>query len=182
MRVSVLDNGRYRRVARVGDSGPIAFHRMAVLIPAIKSSDNKVHIRLSFVADDWRIDRVNVAAGWRRPEIQNIAVSRVTMPDPSQNAKTTTALARPDEAYVVTSPGQSFSAEFDVGRDTNSDRTFLVATQGYYTEWVRGDWIKNASGKPFTPTNDVLVDAIRGWRSKQKSMEALFYTQRIAAR
>lgn len=182
MRISVLDNGRYRRVTRVGDSGPIAFHRMAVLVPAIKSGDNKVHVRLSFVADDWRIDRISVGSAWRRPAIQNIPVSRVMMPDPAQNAKTITALSQPDEAYLITSPGQSFSVEFDVGRDTNTGRTFLVATQGYYTEWVRGDWIKNASGKPFTPTNDVLVDAIRGWRAKQKSMEALFYTQRIAAR
>jgi hypothetical protein len=182
MRVSVLDNGRYRRVTRIGDSGPIAFHRMAVLVPAIKSGDNRVHVRLSFVADDWRIDRISVTGGWRRPVIRNIPVSRVEMPDPSQNAKTITALSQPDEAYVITWPGQSFSAEFEVERGANGDRTWLVATQGYYTEWVRGDWIKNASGKPFTPTNDVLVDAIRGWRSKQKSMEALFYTQRIAAR
>jgi hypothetical protein len=47
---------------------------------------------------------------------------------------------------------------------------------------VRGDWIKQASGKAFTPTSDVLVDAIRGWRSKQQQMEQRFYNQRIAAR
>lgn len=182
MRVSVRDNGSYRRVTRIGDSGPIAFHRMAVLVPAIRSNDGKVHVRLSFVADDWRIDRISVAGKWRRPAARNIAVARVTMPDPSQTAKTLTALAQPDEAYLITSPGQSFSAEFDVGRGNDSERTWLVAAQGYYSEWVRGDWIKTASGKPFTPTNEVLLDAIRGWRSKQSSMEASFYTQRIVAR
>ena len=51
-----------------------------------------------------------------------------------------------------------------------------------YTEWVRGDWIKNASGKQFTPNNDALVDAIRGWRSKQNTMETQFYNNRISAR
>ncbi len=182
MRVSVLDGDNYRRVTRVGDAGPIAFHRTAVLVPAVKAKDGKVHVRLSFTADNWRIDEISVADVWHRPISRTIPVAKVAVSNPDQTASTLSALAKPDEAYVITSPGQSFTAEFNVGRGDDTGRTWFLASQGYYTEWVRGDWIKNASGKPFTPTNDVLIDAIRGWREKQKSMETSFYTQRIAAR
>ena len=182
MRVSILDGDKYRRITRIADAGPIAFHRSAVLVPVIRANDGMVHVRLSFTADNWRIDQITVASDWHRPASRTIPVSRVAVSNPDQTKSSVAALSQPDESYVITSPGQAFTAEFDVGQGNNAERTWFLASQGYYSEWVRGDWIKNATGKPFTPTNDVLVDAIRGWRAKQKSMETAFYTQRIAAR
>ena len=58
----------------------------------------------------------------------------------------------------------------------------MLASQGYYTEWVRGTWIKNASGKAFAPSDASLVDAIRDWRGKQPEMENQFYSTRISTR
>ena len=182
MRVSVLDGSNYKPVARLGDSGPIAFHRMALLVPALRQADGAVHIRLSFVADDWRIDEISVADRWRRPRVRTVSMSKALTADAKQDQGAATALQNPDEDYVITNPGQSFRAEFDVGDNGAQHRTWFAVSQGYYTEWVRGSWIKNASGKQFTPTNETLVDAIRGWRSKQRSMETAFYNQRISAR
>ena len=139
-------------------------------------------MRLSFVADDWRIDEIAVAERWRRPVVRTISLSRSITPDHSQDIAAAKALREPDEDYVITTPGQSFRAEFDVGTNDTATRTWFAVSQGYYTEWVRGDWIKNASGKQFTPNNDALVDAIRGWRSKQNTMETQFYNNRISAR
>jgi hypothetical protein len=182
MRVSVLDGDSYRLVTRIGDSGPIAFHRLAVLVPTVKSADGLVHLRLSFTADDWRIDQIEIADGWRRPSARTIAISSVTVTDPAQAGSTLSALLHPDESYVITSPGQHFDAVFDVGAGDNTERTWFLASQGYYSEWVRGEWIKKASGKPFAPTREVLLEAIRGWRAQQSSMETRFYDQRISAR
>lgn len=182
MRVSVLDGGGYRRIARIGDSGPIAYHRMGVLVPAIRGNDGLVHVRLSFVADDWRIDEISIAGKWRRPEMRPVPISRITVPDPKQASAAMTALRQPDESYLITVPGESFRLEFDVGTNATLNRTWFAVSQGYYSEWVRGDWIKNATGKPFAPTNETLVDAIRGWHSKQAAMEKKFYNQRVSAR
>lgn len=182
MRVSVFDGHGYRPIARLGDSGPIAFHRMAVLVPALRDSGGKVQVRLSFVADDWRIDEIAVAESWRRPETRTVALSKAVTPDSKQDASTAKALLEPDEDYVITNPGQSFRAEFDVGKSAASPRTWFLVSQGYYTEWVRAEWIKTASGKAFIPSNDALLGAIRGWRSKQESMETQFYNQRISVR
>jgi hypothetical protein len=155
---------------------------MAVLVPALRSANGTVRVRLSFVADDWRIDEISVAGRWRRPAVRTISLSKSVTADAKQDLAAAKALREPDEAYVVTNPGQSFRAEFDVGKNTSGSRTWFAVSQGYYTEWVRGEWIKNASGKPFTPSNDALVDAIRGWRAKQITMEKQFYNDRISAR
>jgi hypothetical protein len=102
--------------------------------------------------------------------------------DPTQNGPAVAALRGADESYLITSPGQSFSVEFDVGKAVPGTRTYMLASQGYYTEWVRGSWIKNASGKAFTPSDAMLVEAIRDWRGKQPEMENKFYSTRIATR
>jgi hypothetical protein len=156
---------------------------MTILVPAIAAKDNLIHVRLAFIADDWRIDEISVANEWRRPVTRTIPPAAVSMPDAKQNASAITALRDPDESYVITSPGQSFSVTFHVGQSSNAaNRTWFVASQGYYTEWVRGTWIKNATGKPFTPSNAALVDAIHAWQMKQTEMEKQFYTFRIATR
>ena len=183
MRVSVRDGDSYRRVARLGDSGPIAFHRLGVVVPAVRGNDDSVRVRLSFVADNWRIDEIGVAGNWRRPPTRTVSLSRIQTADPKQVDGAARALSDPDEDYLITMPGHAFTAEFDVGPgERGNERTWFAVSQGYYTEWVRGSWIKEATGKPFTPSNEALLAAVRGWQSKQKSMETHFYSQRISAR
>ena len=182
MRIAVRENGQYRQVARIGDSGPIAYHDIAVLVPASRDTGDSVHVRLSFVADHWRIDAIRFATRWRRPETRRITLASVTMYDPAQNAAALASLRDADEGYLITTPGQSFTVDFDVGRVTSGTRSFMLASQGYYTEWVRGSWIKNASRTPFTPSDAALLEAIRSWRLKQHEMELQFYSTRISAR
>lgn len=182
MRISVLDGGKYRQVARISDSGPIAFRDNAIVVPAIRNGGDSVRIRLAFTADNWRIDAIRTATALRRPATRLVSATRVKMMDPTQNGPAVAALRGADESYLITSPGQSFSVEFDVGKAVPGTRTYMLASQGYYTEWVRGSWIKNASGKAFTPSDAMLVEAIRDWRGKQPEMENKFYSTRIATR
>jgi hypothetical protein len=182
MRVSVLDGGKYRQVARISDSGPIAFRDNAIVVPAIRSGGDSVRIRLAFIADNWRIDAIRTASVLRRPVTRFVPATRVRMMDPAQNAPALAAVRGADESYLITSPGQSFSVEFEVGKAAPGTRTHMLASQGYYSEWVRGSWIKNASGKEFTPSDTMLLDAIRDWRGKQPDMEKQFYSTRIATR
>jgi len=182
MRISVLDEGKYRQIARISDSGPIAYRDIAIMVPAVSASGDSIRVRLSFVADNWRIDAIRTANTLRRPATKLVSASRVKMLDPAQNDSALASLRAADEGYVVTSPGQSFSVEFDAGKPAPGTRTYMLAAQGYYTEWVRGSWIKNASGKTFTPSDAVLVEAIRGWRSKQSEFEGRFYSTRLSAR
>ena len=183
MRISVLDAGEYRQVARFTDKGPLAFHDLAVLVPV--PPGDSVRIRLSFVADDWRIDRLSIATAFSHAPVRTIPLQSVIGTDGAADTAALASLSGADDRYLTTTPGQRFSARFNTGpiaRD--SVRTFMLASQGYYTEWVRGSWIdrKSSSAVPFTASKASIATAIGRWRSKQADLERQFYSTAIPTR
>lgn len=59
-------------------------------------------------------------------------------------------------------------------------RTFLLAAQGYYIEWMRHDWLKETSPKPFKPSDESLIRAIRLWEAKRDTFQKLFETRIVS--
>ena len=183
MRVAVRDGGVYRDVARFTDKGPIAFHDIAVVVPAPEL--DSVRVRLSFVSDNWRIDRLAISTSFRRPDVTRVPLAAVVGTDGALDSAALTSLRSADDRYLVTSPGQRFSARFSVSApEKPALRAFFLVSQGYYTEWVRGSWLKKstATAKPFAPTDSVLAQAVASWRIQQKSLEQRFYSSRIPTR
>ena len=178
LRVQVQEGGAYRQVARLVDFGPIAWRNVAVVVPATSDS---VRIRLAFLADEWRIDRVAVAGRVRRVAGRAVPVSRVTDGDGREHADARDAIASPDARRLATSPGQRMRLHFLTGpaRDGGA-RTFLFAAQGYYTEWIRGAWLRApADTLPFDPARVKLGDVLRTWRERRPAMERDFFAQRV---
>jgi hypothetical protein len=65
-----------------------------------------------------------------------------------------------------------------VGRDA-IPRTFLVAVDGYYAEWVRPDWIRSARDSlPFSPAT-TTQDVLRAWVASRESLEQRFFRDRV---
>ena len=162
------------------DAGPIAWKDVAVVVPA--SSDDSVRIRLEFVVDEWRIDRVRIAGHVRRPEVREVPVTDVALRSGEQLDDAVSRVAAPDEQYLETLPSNVFHARFDVGR-SDSPRTFLIAAQGYYTEWIRPAWVRDAhSPRTFEPSDASLVSALRRWQEVKPDFERRFYETRIPVR
>ena len=182
MRISVQERGEYRQVARFTDKGPIAFHEIAVLVPA--PSGDSVRVRLSFVADDWRIDRLSVAYRYSHAAVRTIPLAAVIDSDGAADTAALNSLSGADDRYLTTTPGQRFVAQFAADRITpDSVRTFMIASQGYYTEWVRGSWIgTQAAAEPFVASRASIAKAISRWRSRQADLERQFYSTAIPTR
>jgi hypothetical protein len=102
--------------------------------------------------------------------------------DPSQSESALRDIRAADASYVVTSPTQSFTIRFAVGPTDAAPRTYLLSSQGYYTEWVRGSWIKNASGQPFKMTDEPILAALDRYRKDRVVLERDFYSSRLATR
>ncbi len=180
LRISVWSDGAYREVSRVPDPGPISWHDVAAVVP-VPADEPSMRVRLSFVADAWRIDRVAIADSVRRLTPRSIPVAEVVGPDGARQPAALQSLRAPDHEYLKMTPGQRFSVRFDVGTaTTGEERTFLLSSQGYYTEWIRGDWLR-APRPPrvFTPSQATLFDALRRWKEARGSMEARFQKQRV---
>ena len=141
-------------------------------------------MRLAFVTDNWRIDRVALAAAVRRPAVRAIPIAGVEGTDGALQPDALGAMRFVDQRYLETRPGQWFTAVWETGPEpADSARTFLLASQGYYTEWIRREWL--ATGRDtsaFSPTDASLVQAMRQWRGVQDAMEARFYASRIPVR
>jgi hypothetical protein len=93
-------------------------------------------------------------------------------------------LRRADDRYVQTTPPQRFTVDFDVGAaPAGSARTFFIASQGYYIEWVRGDWMSGLRDTTtFRPGDVALLRTLRSWAAQKESLERRFYRTRIPVR
>jgi hypothetical protein len=183
LHISVWQEGGWRDAARVPDSGPISWHDVAAVVP-VPAGEKQLRVRLSFLSDHWRIDRLGVSFSPRPAAPRAIPVTRVTSRDGGTEAAALESLRGPDARYLQTAPGQMFIADFDAGPAPGSgDRTFLLSSQGYYIEWIRRAWIEKATAaEPFVPSDDAILTALRKWARERSALESRFFATRIPVR
>ena len=179
MRILVEKDGGWEQVSKLSDYGPIAWRDVGAVIP-VRARGDSVRVRLAFLADQWRIDRLSVAAHVRRVPSRAISASDVEGATGDHEQVPLRAIASADEEYLQTSPRQRFTVSFDGGKGAGAPRTFLLVSQGYYTEWVRGSWMTGKRDTTaFQPEDATLLHALRSWRAQKDSMETQFYRSRI---
>jgi hypothetical protein len=178
LHVSVRDGEKWKPVARMLNFGPAAWRSIAVIVPALGA--DSVRLRLTFLADEYRIDRIGVARHVRRLEQRAIPIARVTNSLGQPRDDVVRVLRRADARDLSTYPGDRFFAEFDVGPAAAGTRTFMVGSQGYYTEWVRASWMRQAADSvPFNPSRTSPRDVLRTWRAAKDTLEQRFYVRRV---
>lgn len=182
LRFSVYDGGEWRPAGRIPDAGPIAWKDIAAVLPA--PAGDSLRIRLTFVADNWRIDRVAVAGAFRRAGARALPPSSIEDGTGGARGDALAAAAAADGRYLVTHPGDRFTVGFQAGRlGADSARTFLLASQGYYTEWIRTPWL--SAGRvtfPSLATDSLARMAVQRWVVQQEDFERRFESTRIPVR
>lgn len=177
--IDVWADTGWEAVTRVKDTGPVAWKDVAV--PLRRTQSRQVRVRLRFPADNWRIDRVSLASSFRRPELRALTLAHVTALGGGAEPGALASLRAADGRYLETRPGQAFIAEWDAGRAARGvERTFFLASQGYYIEWIRRGWIAGARDTTtFRPGDAALLTAIERWRQVQDTLERRFYATRV---
>ena len=175
-------SGRWRTEASVVGIGPIAWKMLGVRIPVPR--EGPVRIRLSFLADDWRIDRAALASRADVENVKEVPINALIAQGGQPLASPTDYLSRPDRDYFITYPGTSAILEFlPEATGSGNASTYLLATQGYYVEWMRPEWVRRAQEDPPFHTGpgavEILMDA---WLKKRETMEKEFFESRIPVR
>jgi hypothetical protein len=188
----VQRDGRRTAHARLGDVGPIAFREVAMVLPRPSRDAHHARVRLRFVADDWRIDRVEIAGVVSRPTAEPVRLARVVVPVPARGEPMQTdsaalaALRVADDRYLETRPGQRMTLEFKplaAGLARADTTTYLIAWQGWYREWIRGASLAAPTRTtPWVPGDSAVATALARWRIKREPMERDFYASRIPVR
>jgi len=183
LHISIWRNGDFREVLRVPDTGPISWHDVAAAIPVLPG-ETSLRIRLSFLSDQWRIDRIGVAGEARTMKPRVIPIAAITGADGRDEPQARLNMDVPDERYLQTNPGQRFFVQFNTGpAPANQSRTFLLSSLGYYTEWIRGKWIETATASaPFVPSDESLLTSLRLWSGKRATFEKEFREARVPVR
>jgi hypothetical protein len=180
LHVSVWLNGAYKEVARVPDSGPISWHDVAATIP-VPPGEDTLRVRLSYLADHWRIDELAVSFAGRPAAPRTIPLAIVNGRDGVADLGAHANMVASDDRYLQTNPGDRFVARFEAGTAaTGRSRTFLLSSQGYYTEWIRGAWLQKATvSEPFMPSDEAVLTAMQKWGATRESFEQRFMQARV---
>jgi hypothetical protein len=160
----------------------VAWKDVAVTVPV--RGAGTVRVRTSFVADNWRIDQVAVTSRWSRPATRTVSLTRVMDATGAVDTTALAALAAADGHYLETTAGQRLTVEFAAGpAPSGMARSFLLVSQGYYTEWIRRSWLaRGVDTTAFRPGRPALAETLRRWQATQDSTERLFYATRVPVR
>lgn len=176
--IQVFDGERYRSVGRLADQGPIAWSERAVVLPALSDSKT-LRVRLAYVTDNWRIDQVALALDSRATEGNTVSVARAVGGDGAL-ADVPDFLSLADERYLVTRPGEHVRLEFDVGESAgDSERSYLLASSGYYIEWMRPEWLRAQAASTFVGDDAAILRAIDLYAKKRNGLRERFESRRV---
>jgi len=180
--VEVWDDGRYREVGRIPDQGPIAWAERAIRLPNARPDNGRLKIRLSFVTDNWRFDQVALSPASQPGKTRVIPVDRAET-DAGDRVEIPAYLRESDKEYLVTRPGDRVHVHFETGNpDPAGERTFFLASDGYYIEWMRAEWLTGGSGERFRPGTASLLKAINQYAAKRDDYREKFEATRIEVR
>ncbi|MFN1836299.1 hypothetical protein AB2B38_013645 [Balneola sp. MJW-20] len=178
LRVHQHLGGEYQQIVRIPDVGPVSWKDLAV--PLESSGDDSVRVRLSFLADSWTFKNARLATSVTEPEINTIPVSRVLDAD-NNDLSLVTKIQAADDNYLISYPGQRYFVEYELnGSEDESKISYLLSGQGYYTEWIREDWIKETRFPDGIEYNsDLIVDAQNRWRQVKPDLSKRFFNSKV---
>jgi hypothetical protein len=181
VRVAVRSGTEWLDAGRLPDVGPIAWEEVAIEVPVHEA--DSVRMRLEFVADGWRFDRIALGSLIDRPEPDDIPLRQIASADFGPDDGARDRLSAADDSYLVTGPGMRFDLTFDAPKVSDGTTSYILVTQGYYTEWVRGSWIReNPVPGELVLSDGTLSDVIRDWAGRRREFERQFFETRIPVR
>jgi hypothetical protein len=182
IRILERDRTGFRKVARLKDTGPIAWHDVAVELPVM--GKDTCRLRLDFLPDNWIIDQVEVS--FEQPEpplVKDWTPVCIDSGDGENLAAEAALLERYDGRYLVTGPGYSRSLVFHTGEaPAGLVRDWLVRSGGYYTEWLRRDWLQPGQVARFEHNDNTIRRAAKLWLEQKESYERRFTETRLPVR
>ncbi|MGB9588590.1 MAG: hypothetical protein ACPL7O_10470, partial [Armatimonadota bacterium] len=184
--VSIHQDGKWVKHSTIRDVGPITWKYVATEIPVKQTGE--VHVRLSSFPDNVAIDYVGFS--FDKEETDGIQIEEISAKQIFDNTGTErddiiSDLLFDDERYLVTNPGDSYRLQFNVKAQEASELTLFVSSKGYYTEWIRGSWLRvpNAAYRfDLSDTQGTLSWLVKSWLQSKDEMEQKFFQSRIPIR
>ncbi|MBN1449028.1 MAG: hypothetical protein JXA28_13945 [Bacteroidetes bacterium] len=175
-------NGDFEEAAHIGDIGPIAWTEIAVRVPLEK---DRREIRLEFFPDNVAIDWIGWSVESLREDEMHITTVRPTEARDYRDVDISALLSRirhHDEDFLVHEPGDNIRLTYDIPDSRKGCTSLLLASSGYYYEWLRGGWIReHGAGRALNIFNrgEILAQLHHRWLETQDGLEKAFFNNRV---
>jgi len=168
---TLAEDGTWRRVAEVRETGPLATDVRVIPLPAGALSTTAPVVRLRMARGAWRVNQIALAVLGGRVEPIRLSPERVLKEDrPDEDARS--RLADTTRA-LVTLPGDTYSIRYRLPEHPERYELFLE-TRGYYLEWVREQWLATEDPVRAATMGARPREALRAMAPEYKRIEAEF--------
>ncbi len=186
LELQVKRNGEWKDEASFPDAGPLTWKEIAATVP-VSPEDSVLELRLKFFPDNIMVDQVGFCfdADKIPVSMSEIPLDSVVDEYGNSGAGVKESIQKADSLYLETNPSDSYSLYYSVPPEPSEATTLFIQSQGYYTEWLRGNWIRqpdlaesfNLDDLPHTLR--MLADS---WALNREEIEQMFFQTRIPIR
>ncbi|MDZ7362983.1 MAG: hypothetical protein ONB46_20025 [candidate division KSB1 bacterium] len=182
LRIQLFDGRKFEDVARIGDSGPIAWHQTAVELPVPKSE--VAQLRFAFLPDNWAIDWIGVSFdGNDDYRAKTVLCSEMVDRNGTSRNDLLALFEKKDDRYLITYPGDYYLLKFRAAPAPEGQRrTCFVKSRGFYIEWLRREWLTKNPGERqrFELNDQAIKQTAQLWLAKKQRFEQEFFASKIA--
>lgn len=180
IRVLVADgDGGWTLAEEVYETGPLATN--TIIVPLEDCRTRPLHVRLEMAKGAWRIDFVGLAELRERVDAVRVPPSRVRREGRTDPAALDALLDTGQQ--LITFPGDEYTLVYDLPAN-GIDQELFLETQGYYLEWMRGEWVAEedaeAAAKLLFDTPRAMIELAPAFKRIEAQMEATFWRSRYA--
>lgn len=186
MKIKTKRQGAWLEVAAIPDVGPIAWKHIAAVIPIDESQTGSQTIRLEFFPDNVMIDYIGVDVSTERDAVrlQEVRPSAVVDHDGRDRSDVIDVVSENDERFLITEPGEAYEFQYQAKAGERPVTPF-VKSNGYYIEWIRGEWVAvRDRGYRFDlyRVRETLAQLRESWLANRDDIQERFFETRIPIR
>jgi len=174
--VSVEHNGKWKKIGSIKEQGPIVSDTH--ILP-VKLRGEFSRIKLTLTKGLWQIDQVGICS------IKEAESAEIIQPhmlaNNGQEDLSLLSILNDDERMLVNNPGVSYTLSYLL--PDHRDYELFLDTKGYYTEWMRSEWLAEEDAEMVNlilrkPKNWLRVMAPK-YKEVEAEMNALFWTSKF---
>jgi hypothetical protein len=184
IRIKTFKDGSWKSQSKIGDIGPIAWKEIAVTIP-VEVENKTASIRLEFFPDNFMIDYIGYDYRSKLNDdyqINSLKPQSIVDDENKSRHELIEILGKPDENFLITNPGESYYLSYNLKYSDSTNTSVLVQSKGYYTEWIRGNWLVNCTDDykfNMFEVEKTLLQLQNSWLENRPIIEDKFFETRI---
>lgn len=183
IKLSYFKNGEWIKVTNLPDAGPLSWKYIAESIDVSDMKD-EIKLRLEFFKDNIMIDYFGFDTHDTINDtyIKNLLPSEVSLNKEIITGQFINSVSFTDDNYLITEPGDKISLNYEILSKENEQATLFIESNGYYKEWIRGNWITNNNADYVFNLADIqgtINQLQHSWMENRDMVETEFFRTRI---